>query len=171
MRINLTDLMRPVELMLVTKYHVSHEGIKSINQKVMSFVGEQIVPMFQQGIEAVYDRNHERVPGSLPIDAVKNSITYELDINNMWVLEIFWDDSLIQHWQTDRGDNIYMYRARGREEDKVVRSFKQHWRAPIDGMSEEGYILQQISPDVSEFLDSEELKIMIRRTVAPFCRR
>ena len=165
MKVNIVELMRPIETTLVMKYHMSQGGLRDINKQIMSYIGDKIVPLFQQGIELVYDRNYERVPGSLPIEQVKDSVTYTIDVNHLWTIDVFWDDTLVEKWETAGGDPIYMYHANGRTVDKVVTTFQQHWRSPIRGVTEEGYIINHIMPEVKEFLDSTELQMMIRKAV------
>ena len=171
MRINISEIAENFRILISTRYNCSDAQLKQIGRKFMPYLGDSLVPIFQQGVKVIYSKNMEHVVGSLPIEEVCNSLTYELDPNNAWKLHIFLDDSLVRHWVTKEGDPIYKLHSTARDKNREVDSFEDHWRSPIEGMQEEDYMDDSVKADVEAFIHSKECMIKMAQIADQVIRR
>ena len=152
MEINISPKMTAAITQISRTHKVPIEQLQERAPQIMDYIGQNIVPMLQEGVKRVYWQNSKHADGSLPVDEVCQSVTYTLSPNNPWGITLFLDDSLIHQWATKSGAPIYRIGGPDESGNAEVHSFAEHWRLPIFGIPEESYMERYARQEIQAFL-------------------
>lgn len=128
--------------------------VEKIRALCMNYLKKYAVKILKMKITEVYGINSAR---HQVIDLPELFKTIKVEDVGPWNFDLYIDDDLL-NYKTKSGDPIYQYYGNGEWGDtygEIVSCWEEYWHAPINGISEPIWIMNETHKEVLRFVNNE----------------